>query len=157
MVLRASLLFLVALTLSAQERHVGKGVGFKSVEKEAAIGASFARDVRRNTTAIESPAVRDYVQRIGGLLSPQVSSPLSYTFSVIADDRGGPTHEPLSLPGGYIFVPSKLILTAKNDAEFAGMLAHAIAHVAERPGTRRATRGQGANTASIPLIFVAGW
>src|SRR5260370_9937427 len=110
MVLRASLLFLVALTLSAQERHVGKGVSFYSVEKEAPIGASLARDVRRNTTAIESPAVRDYVQRIGGLLSPQVSSPLSYTFSVIADDRGGPTHQPLSFPGGSIFCSSTPLL-----------------------------------------------
>src|SRR5258708_27677412 len=158
MAARASLLlFLVALTLSAQERKVGKGVIFSSVEKEAAMGASLARDVRQNTTATERPAVRDYVQRIGGLLSAQVSNPLTYTFSVIADDRGGPTHEPLSLPGGYIFVSSRLILTARNDAEFAGMLAHAMAHVAERHWSRQATRGEGANTASIPLIFMGGW
>ena len=157
MVLRASLLFLVALTLGAQERQVGQSVNFYSVEKEAAIGASLARDVRQNTTAIESPAVRDYVQRIGGRLSEQLSNPLSYTFSLIADDRGGPTHEPLSLPGGYIFVPAKLILTARNDAEFAGMLAHAMAHVAEHHGTRQATQGQVANNASIPLIFMGGW
>src|SRR5260370_16276315 len=116
MVLRASLLLLFALTLSAQERQAGQGVSFYSVEKEAAIGASLARDVRRNTTAIESPAVRDYVQRIGGLLSAQVSSPLIYTFSVIADDRGGPTHEPFSLPGGYIFVSSRHLLTPRNHA-----------------------------------------
>src|SRR5258708_20830121 len=117
MVLRASLLFLVALTLGAQERQVGPSVNFYSVEKEAAIGASLARDVRQNTTAIESPAVRDYVQRIGVLLSAQVSSPLRYKFSVIADDRGGPTHEPLSFPGGYIFVSSRLILTPRDDPD----------------------------------------
>src|SRR5712664_238770 len=162
MALRPSLLFLGALTLGAltlgaQERQVGQGVNFYSVEKEAAIGASLARDVRQNTTAIDSPAVRDYVQRIGGQLSAQLSSPPSYTVSVIADDRGGPSHEPLSLPGGYIFVPAKLILTARNDAEFAGMLAHAMAHVAERHGTRQATQGQVANNASIPLIFMGGW
>jgi len=157
MALRASLLLLFALTLSAQERQVGQGVSFYSVEKEAAIGASLARDVRQNTTAIESPAVRDYVQRIGGLLSAKVSSPLRYKFSVIADDRGGPTHEPLSLPGGYIFVSSRLILTARNDAEFAGMLAHAMVHVAERHWSRQATRGEVANAASIPVIFMGGW
>src|SRR5258707_6777372 len=157
MALRASLLLLFALTLSAQERQVGQGVSFYSVEKEAAIGASLARDVRQNTTAIERPVVLEYVQRIGGKLAAQLTSPLSYTFSVIADDRGGPTHEPLSLPGGYIFVSSRLILTARNEAEFAGMLAHAMAHVAERHATRQSTRGQVANGASIPLIFMGGW
>jgi predicted Zn-dependent protease len=149
MVLRASLGFLFAVALAAQQRY--------SSEKEAAIGAALARDVRQSTTAVESPAVLEYVQRIGGLLSAQVSSSPSYTFSVIADDRGGPTHEPLSLPGGYIFVSSRLILTARNDAEFAGMLAHAMAHVAERHGTLQATHGQVANAATIPLIFMGGW
>src|SRR5258708_11734013 len=70
---------------------------------------------------------------------------------------GGEAREPLSLPGGYIFVSSRLILTARNDAEFAGMLAHAMAHVAEHHGTRQATQGQVANNASIPLIFMGGW
>jgi predicted Zn-dependent protease len=149
MVLRASLGFLFAVALAAQQRY--------SSEKEAAIGAALARDVRQSTTAVESPAVLEYVQRIGGLLSAQVSSSPSYTFSVIADDRGGPTHEPLSLPGGYIFVSSRLILTVRNDAEFAGMLAHAMAHVAERHWSRQATQGQVANNASIPLIFMGGW
>src|SRR5258708_2973247 len=149
MALRVSLVFLVAVGLAAQQPY--------SAEKEAAIGASLARDVRRSTTTVESAAVLEHVQRIGGKLAVQFTSPLSYTFSVIVDDRGGPTHEPLSLLGGYIFVPAKLILTAKNDAEFAGMLAHAIAHVAERHGTRQATRRPVANTASIPLIFMGGW
>src|SRR5258708_27032950 len=70
---------------------------------------------------------------------------------------GGEARERLWLPGGYIFVSSRLILTARNDAEFAGMLAHAMAHVAERHWSRQATRGEVANTASIPLIFMGGW
>src|SRR5258708_33440207 len=99
MALRASLLFLGALILSAQEPQPVHGVNFYSPEKEVAIGASLARDVRQNTTAIESPSVRDYVQRIGGLFSAQVSSPPSYKVSVIVDDRGGANHEQLSLSG----------------------------------------------------------
>lgn len=37
------------------------------------------------------------------------------------------------------------------------MLAHSMEHVAQRHATREATRGQIANRASIPLIFVVGW
>jgi predicted Zn-dependent protease len=36
-------------------------------------------------------------------------------------------------------------------------MAHEIAHVAARHGTRQATRGQLANYATIPLIFLGGW
>ena len=143
MALRLSVVFLVGLTLAAQQPY--------SVEKEAALGASLARNVRQSTTAIESPLVRDYVQRIGGRLAAQLTNPpFSYSLSLIADDRGGPTHEPLWFPGGYIFVPASLILTARNDAEFAGMLAHAMAHIAERHGFRPTPSGK------ISLWVIAG-
>jgi predicted Zn-dependent protease len=36
-------------------------------------------------------------------------------------------------------------------------MAHEIAHVAARHGTRQATRGQIVNLATIPLIFMGGW
>ena len=36
-------------------------------------------------------------------------------------------------------------------------MAHEIAHVAARHGTRQATRGEFINFASIPLIFMGGW
>src|SRR6185295_11658557 len=50
-----------------------------------------------------------------------------------------------------------LIMKAENEAELAGVMAHEIAHVAARHGTRQATRGQVVNLASIPLIFMGGW
>ena len=36
-------------------------------------------------------------------------------------------------------------------------MAHEIAHVAARHGTRQASRGQLVNLASLPLIFLGGW
>jgi predicted Zn-dependent protease len=36
-------------------------------------------------------------------------------------------------------------------------MAHEIAHVAARHGTRQATKGEIANLATIPLIFMGGW
>jgi predicted Zn-dependent protease len=54
-------------------------------------------------------------------------------------------------------VNSGLILKADSESELAGVMAHEIAHVAARHGTRQATRGQVVNLASIPLIFMGGW
>jgi predicted Zn-dependent protease len=62
-----------------------------------------------------------------------------------------------ALPGGFMFVNTGLVLKAENESELAGVLAHEIAHVAARHGTRQATRGQLINYASIPLIFMGGW
>jgi predicted Zn-dependent protease len=56
-----------------------------------------------------------------------------------------------------MFVNTGLIRRAHNEAELAGVMAHEIAHIAARHGTRQATRGQLVNIASIPLIFMGGW
>ena len=81
---------------------------------------------------------------------------MDWEFAVVCDDVGGSTHEALSIPGGHIFVPASLILAVDNEAELTGMLAHSMAHIAERHGTRMAGRGQVANASNIPLIFMGG-
>ena len=62
-----------------------------------------------------------------------------------------------ALPGGFFFVNTGLILKADNEAELAGVMAHEIAHVAARHGTRQATKAELANYMTIPLIFMGGW
>jgi len=64
-----------------------------------------------------------------------------------------------ALPGGFFFVNSGLILKADNEAELAGVIAHEIAHVAARHGTRQATRGEIAQIAMIAasIVIPYGW
>jgi len=121
---------------------------YTPAEKEAALGAQLAAQTERENTSLGLTAVDQYVDALGHRLAAQMSrDPLTWTFRVIRDNRGGSTCEPISLPGGYVFVPARLILAAANEAEFAGMLAHSMAHVAQRHGL------QTANLA-IPVIFV---
>jgi predicted Zn-dependent protease len=61
-----------------------------------------------------------------------------------------------ALPGGFFFVNTGILLSADNEAEMAGVMAHEIAHVAARHGTRQATRGQIAQYSTLPLIFLGG-
>jgi Putative Zn-dependent protease, contains TPR repeats len=53
-------------------------------------------------------------------------------------------------------VNSGLILAADDESELAGVMAHEIAHVAARHAMRQQTRGNLAQIATIPLIFVGG-
>ncbi len=147
----------ICLVAAAQESQPGRGVNFYSFEKEAALGAGLAAEFAKRTTPVDSAPVLAYAQSVGARLSAVLPEAAKWSFKVIRDDIGRPTHEPASFPGAHIFVPAGLIEQAADESEFAGMLAHAMAHVAERHGTRMATRGQLADTSSIPLIFMGAW
>ena len=143
----AALVAALSFTAGAQDRA-----------KEAALGAKMAEDLKQRTTAFESAAYLTYIEQIAARLARELPEPRwRYAFSAVEDDLGGPAHEPLSFPGGTIFVPARLILATRNDAEFAGMIAHAMAHCAERDRIRRASRTQLAQQPAIPLIFLGGW
>jgi predicted Zn-dependent protease len=153
--MRASLVLLPML--AGLSLPASQGVNVYSREKEAALGRQLAAEFRQRSIPVENPAVRDYVNRLGQRLAAQMpEAGFPFTFSVIAGDPCAATHEPAALPGGSVFVPAALLLAARDEAEFAGVLAHAMEHIAQRHGTRQATRGQIVNYSSIPLIFVGG-
>jgi predicted Zn-dependent protease len=134
------------------ERDVGKGVNFYSIEKEIAMGRQMAVEVERQAKIIDDSIIGEYVNRIGQNIVRNSDAKVPFTIKVIDSDEVNA----FALPGGYMFVNSGLILRTDNEAELAGVLAHEIAHVAARHGTRQATRGQIINVATIPLIFIGG-
>jgi beta-barrel assembly-enhancing protease len=133
-------------------RNVGKGVNFYSLEKEMAIGKSLATDVERQAKIITDPTISEYVNRLGQNLVRNSDAKVPFTIKVI----DGEEVNAFALPGGYFFVYSGLILKADSEAELAGVMAHEIAHVAARHGTRQATRGEIAQLATIPLMVMGG-
>src|SRR4051794_32914940 len=134
------------------DRNVSGKVNFYSLEKEIAIGKQLAQQVERQSKIINDPVVSEYVNRVGQNLVRNSDAKVPFTIKVIED----PTVNAFALPGGFFFVDSGLILRAETEAELAGVMAHEIAHVAARHGTRQATRGEIAQLATIPLIFMGG-
>src|SRR5215468_5801943 len=134
-------------------RDVGKGINFYSLDKEIALGKQLAQEVERQAKIIDDPIVAEYVNRLGQNLVRNSDAKVPFTIKVIQSEEVNA----FALPGGFFFVNSGLILKADNEAELAGVMAHEIAHVAARHGTRQATKGQLINYGSIPLIFMGGW
>jgi predicted Zn-dependent protease len=156
MFLRIAVVLLAVLPLTAQQ-PAGSGVNFYSLEKEAALGQQMAAEVRQRMTVLESAPAQDYLNRLGQRIAAQLpGAKWTYSFSLIANDDGGATREPTALPAGYIFVPATLVLAAQDEGEFAGMMAHAMAHVAARDWTRQATRGEIAQMGMIATAQSAG-
>src|SRR5947209_10130129 len=134
------------------DRDVGKGVNFYSLEKEISLGKGLAQDVERQARIIDDPIIAEYVNRVGQNLVRNSDAKVPFTIKVIDAEEVNA----FALPGGFFFVNSGLILKADSEAELAGVMAHEIAHVAARHGTRQATRGQLAQLSMIPLYIMGG-
>ncbi len=136
-----------------EDEDPSKGVNFYSLEREIALGRQMALEVERESRPVYDSAVSEYINRLGQNLVRNSDAKVPFTIKVLDSDEVNA----FALPGGFLFVNTGLILRADNEAELAGVLAHEIAHVAARHGTRQATRGELINYASIPLIFMGGW
>ena len=134
-------------------RDVGTGVNFYSIEKEIAMGKQLAQEVEREARLVDDPVPAEFINRLAQNLARNSDLKVPVTAKLIESDQVNA----FALPGGFLFVNSGLLLKAETEAELAGAMAHEIAHVAARHGTRQVSRGQIANLASIPLIFIGGW
>src|SRR5690242_4728162 len=136
-------------------RDVGKGVNFYSLEKEIALGKGLAQEVEKQAKIIDDPLIAEYVNRVGQNLVRNSDAKVPFTIKVVDSEEVNA----FALPGGFFFVNTGLILKADTEAELAGVMAHEIAHVAARHGTKQATRGEiaqiGMMVASIAVPY--GW
>src|SRR5258707_1368264 len=140
------------------ERNVGckTGVGnWYGVEKQVALGRQYAQQVEASVKLIQDPVITEYVNRVGQNIVRNSDAQVPFTIKVIDSDE----INAFALPGGFFYVNSGLILHADEEAELAGVMAHEIAHVAARHGTKNATKGEIMQWASIPLILLGpgGW
>src|SRR5271156_5266972 len=132
-------------------RKVGHGPDFYSMEHEIALGKQLAQEVDRVSKFITDPVVTEYVNRVGQNLVRNSDAQVPFTIKVIDSD----TVNAFALPGGFFYVNSGLILRADEESELAGVMAHEIAPVCARHGTRQATKGEIAQLAMIPaMIFI---
>jgi predicted Zn-dependent protease len=132
-------------------RNVGKGLDFYSLEREIALGKQLAQEVDKSAKFIDDPVVLEYVNRVAQNLVRNSDAKVPFTIKVI--DSG--VVNAFALPGGFFYVNSGLILHADEESELAGVMAHEIAHVCARHGTKQATKGDIMQLASIPaMIFI---
>jgi beta-barrel assembly-enhancing protease len=134
-------------------RDVGTGINFYSLERELALGRELAQEVERQAKFVGSPASAEFVNRLAQNLARNSDIKVPVTARLVDSAEVNA----FALPGGFLFVNAGLVLQTQTEAELAAVLAHEIAHVAARHGTRQASRGQVFDLASVPLIFLGGW
>lgn len=136
-------------------RNVGKGINLYSLEKEKKLGEQLAKEVERSSKILDDPVVSEYMNRIGQKIAQNSDVRQPITIRVIDSDR----IDALTLPGGFQYINTGLILQTDGEAELAGVIARGIAHTAIRSFTKEATKGELMQLATIPLILLGpgGW
>ena len=136
-------------------RDINKGgIGLlkMSLEQEIAEGRAAAKDLEASVTLVQDPVITEYVNRVGQNIVRNSDAKVPFTIKVIDSDE----INAVSLPGGFFYVNTGLILAADEEAELAGVMAHEIAHVTARHAAEQQQKGALINIASIPLMIFGG-
>jgi beta-barrel assembly-enhancing protease len=117
------------------------GIALISVSDEITLGREAQKGVRAQIPAVGG-APGAYVSGIGRRLAAAARGPkYPYSFS-IANYR---EINAFALPGGPVWVHRGAIQAAKNESQLAGVLAHEIAHIAQRHAADQISKGAIAN------------
>ena len=134
-------------------RDVATGVNFYSLEREIALGKQLAQEVERSAKLVKDSEAAEYINRLAQNLARNSDLKVPVAPRLVNSEQVNA----FALPGGFLFINTGLVLKADSEAELACAMSHELAHVAARHGTRQASRGQIADIASVPLIFLGGW
>ena len=134
-------------------RNINKGsINFFSLEKEIQMGRQLAAEVEKQVKLVNDPTISEYVNRVGQNIVRNSDAKVPFTIKVVESDE----INAFALPGGFFYVNTALILAADDESELAAVMAHEIAHVAARHGTKQASKAELINFATLPLIFMGG-
>lgn len=138
--LRKKVLATLAITLWASSA-IG-ALSLISVNDEIALGRQAQQEVRRQVPELRDSLVDSYVTSLGRRLAAHADGPrYPYSFDV-ANYR---EVNAFALPGGPVWIHRGAIDAAESESQLAGVLAHEIAHIANRHSAGQLTKGTMAN------------
>ena len=108
-----------------------------SVPQEIEIGREENAQVRKQIRQVRDPQVTAYITRLGQRLvkaAPGAKYPYSFQVADAAEINA------FSLPGGPVWINRGVLRAAGNESQVAGVLAHEIAHIAQRHAADQLTK-----------------
>ena len=113
-----------------------------SVSDEIQLGKQAQQEVRKQVPELNDSLIVGHVRSVGRQLAAKAGGPrYPYTFSV-ADYR---EINAFALPGGPVWIHRGVIQAAANEAQLAGVVAHEVAHIAQRHAADQITKSLVAN------------
>ncbi|HEU0106795.1 MAG TPA: M48 family metallopeptidase [Vicinamibacteria bacterium] len=128
-------------SLSLASATPAAAINLFSVQQDAEVGRQAAQDAERQLPMLRDGMTEGYINAIVQRLAAVAPGP---RFPYRAHVVNAAEINAFALPGGYVYVNRGLIEAVRNEGELAGVLAHEMAHVAQRHGTSQATKAYGA-------------
>ncbi|MDQ2696979.1 MAG: M48 family metalloprotease [Pseudomonadota bacterium] len=128
-----------------------------SGDEERRLGLEVFRHLQQRGLVMEDVQINEYLAAVGRRIALYAEPGASgFTFFAVRDSD----INAFATPGGYIGVHSGLVLATRSEDELAGVLAHEIAHVAQRHIARAIADTQRLSlplaAAALAAILVAG-
>jgi predicted Zn-dependent protease len=112
---------------------------FFDTQSEVALGVDIDKQIQKKLKILHDPQLQQRLDSIGIKVATYSDrQDLSYHFRIVNDKE----LNAFAIPGGFVYVNSGLI-TAANDAELAGVLAHEIGHIAARHSVKKLQAAMG--------------
>jgi predicted Zn-dependent protease len=131
-----------AFTLVVSAGTAVGGLQLVSVADEIKLGRQAQQQVRAQVPALRDGQVNRYIDTLGARIARAADGP-RYPYSFDVANRTD--INAFALPGGPVWVHRGLIDAAQNETQLAGVLAHEVAHIANRHAAEQITKGTFAN------------
>jgi len=129
------------------------GFNLFSVDQDIEVGRRAAAELRRQLPLVVNARTEVFLAGVTSLLAAQVRTP-TYQFQVTPVNAA--ELNAWVLPDGSVYLSRGLLNLARQEAEVAGVLAHAMAHVVLRHGTARVSKAYLANAGLTALGGLVG-
>jgi predicted Zn-dependent protease len=153
------LIFLAASNLSfAQESSIELPLigdrlsGAVSQTEEESLGRQFLRDLKRETPILYDPIVQEWTELFVYKIGEQSKvSKKAFELIIIEDN----SLNAFAAPGGIIGVNAGLFKYSDNEAQFASVIAHELAHLSQRHFARQILEGSDRSNQSLATVLAA--
>ncbi len=119
---------------------------------ERTLGNAIMEQGRRDPLFVAEPVVNQYLTNLGQHLAKYSPVPVQYPIQVFA--LRDASINAFALPGGYVGINTGLITAAESEAELASVVAHEIAHVAQRHVARGMTQSE--TSSHLAIVSLVG-
>ena len=153
------LIFLATSNLSfAQESSIELPLigdrlsGAVSQTEEESLGRQFLRDLKRETPILYDPIVQEWTELFVYKVGEQSKVNKKAFELILIEDN---SLNAFAAPGGIIGVNAGLFKHSDNEAQFASVIAHELAHLSQRHFARQILEGSDRSNQSLATVLAA--
>ena len=126
--------------------------GAVSQTEEESLGRQFLRDLKRETPILYDPIVQEWTELFIYKIGEQSKvSKKAFELIIIEDN----SLNAFAAPGGIIGVNAGLFKYSDNEAQFASVIAHELAHLSQRHFARQILEGSDRSNQSLATVLAA--